>query len=331
MSTLHTMSKKTVVSKTSMSVAGIGAVFLSLVLSMLTACNSDVFVKEFEVSPLDMSVEAGGGVLETRFSSGGWKVVSALVNGSFADCVTWIGDGKYYHGCPSSMDGVDSIQIKNPAGTVCTMSRNGRRTLQMKMAENLASSPRYIVVVVSDDIFNRNIHVAQAAGAGNGWMLDRVEWAAELESSSVVLEPKGEGLTVVNTGTEDVVVHVNIFDGCTREVHFIEDASAGSEGRKITGDAEIPDGRLKNGTISFSGVRVPYGNYQQELEIPLPDAEVKVNFKPGRHTCQTIIEYEEYDVRFKAVFKTAAGSTMKKEGHFRSKTPTGTWYITKPE
>lgn len=323
------MSKKTIIRRISMFGAGVGAVFLSLVLSMPTACNSDVFVKEFEVSPLDMSVDAGGGVLETRFSSGGWKVVSALVNGTFADCVTWIGNGKYYHGCPKSMDGVDSIQIKNPGGTVCTMSRNGRRTLQMRMSENVSSSPRYIVVVVSDDIFNRNIHVAQAAG--NGWMLDRVEWAAELESSSVVLEPKGEGLTVVNSGTEDVVVHVKIFDGCTREVHFMEDASAGSEGQEITGDAEIPDGRLKNGILSFSGVKIPYGSRQLALEVPLPDTEAKVSFKQGRHTCQTILEYEEYEVRFKAFFRTANGSTMKKEGHFRSKTPTGTWYITKPE
>ena len=310
------------------------------IIVMLQGCNQDVFVKELEASPGTMSIGYEGGTLKTRFNSGEWKIANALINGTFAEATTWIGNrpftgfpspGDTFSGFLSPGDKVDSIKIQRDGETACTIYRHGSRNLEIKVEENVPTTPRTITLHVADDIFSKSITISQSAG--HGWTLDGIVWADTPEYMSTVLESNGNR-TVVNNGSEDVILHIKVFDGCSREVTFKEDGKEGStvSGRSdILGNIEIPDGMMKDNALSFSGTSIPYGNLTQNLDIPLPDTEAAVHFQPGRHTCEIILEYEIYHVRFNARFRTATGRIMEKKGLFISKTPTGTWYVTKPE
>lgn len=300
------------------------------IIVMLQGCNPDVFVKELEASPGTMDIGYEGGTLKTRFNSGDWKIANALINGTFADATTWIGD-RPFTGFPKLGDEVDSIKIQRDGETACTIYRHGSRNLEIKVEENVPTIPRTITLHVSNDIFSKSIAISQSAG--HGWTPDGIIWADKPEYMSTVLESIGNR-TVINNGSEDIVMNIKVFDGCSREVTFKEDGKEGStvSGRSdILGNIEIPDGMMKDNALSFSGTSIPYGNLTQNLDIPLPDTEAAVHFQPGRHTCEIILEYEIYHVRFNARFRTATGRIMEKKGLFISKTPTGTWYVTKPE
>lgn len=298
---------------------------------MLLGCNPDVFVKELEASPGTMDIGYEGGTLKTRFNSGEWKIDNVLIDGTFAEATTWLEGDSHFTGFPKAGDEADSIKIKKSGETVCTIYRRGRRNLEIKVEENVPTYPRSISLHVSDDIFSKNITILQSAG--HGWMLDGIVWADTLAYISDVMEPKGSEMTVVNHGHEDIVMHLKIFDGCSREVTFREDGTddySFSVRSDISGNAEIPDGILTDGFLSFSGTSIPYGNMTRNIEIPLPDTEADVHFPPGRYTCKIILEYEVYKVRFNARLRTASGHIMERKGMFSSKTPTG-WYMTRTE
>lgn len=301
------------------------------IIVMLQGCNPDVFVKELEASPGTMSIGYEGGTLKTRFNSGEWKIANALINGTFAEATTWIEGDRPSSGFPKPGDKVDSIKIHRQGETICTIYRRGSRNLEIKVEENVPTTPRTITLHVADDIFSKSITISQSAG--HGWTLDGIVWADTLTYTSDILEPKGGEMTVVNHGNEDIVMNFKIFDGCTREVTFKEDGTddySFSVRSDITGNAEIPDGMLADGSLSFSGTNIPYGNMTRNIEIPLPDTEAAVHFPPGQHTCKIILEYEVYKVRFIAHLRTASGRIMERKGMFSSKTPTG-WYMTRTE
>lgn len=151
-------------------------------------------------------------------------------------------------------------------------------------------------------------------------------WDNAPESIDTTLEAKPSGYTVFNRSSQDIVMTVDMFEGCFRTVEFSEEtvphaASMMKEPESI----EIPDGRLLNGAPVFSGVKTGYSRFLTELPPGLPfTSSSEVHFKPGASRFSIVWEFVTYRLGYTVQLQDK-NSTKQiiRSGIFTSKAPTG--------
>ncbi len=292
---------------------------------MLVACNDEVFVVDLTPSKTVIEFSEDGGTESIAFNTPGWKIPTLYMYGAGSDAYYILEDGKELNIWPPSLEGNGTLVIREGKRLAATVSRNSPRSLEVTMGENRSTGRRIITIMVSDDLFQKQIQVFQK---GSVWTLEGIDWDTASAVFGTSIEPTGEPLTIDNKGIEDVVMKVNVFENCTATVQFLEAAQPEGECPNFPDPdarAAVPAALGEDGALIFNGMQASYNGMEQEFTDGMPQVEKDIAFKPGRHTYQILIEYNALTVGYTARLRSSSRNADIK-GTLTVKTPTGKWY-----
>lgn len=294
-------------------------------MALMASCNDEVFVVELTPSRSAVDFSEEGGSVSIGFNTGDWDVRMLFMSGAGSDSYFIVDGGKEFNIWPPSLEGNGTLVIKDGGAVAATISRSSARSLDVAMTENLSVSGRTLSLLVANDLFQKQISVSQKSCK---WTLEDISWNESSVSDETVIVPKSSPLTVNNTGEDDVVLKVKVFDECLRGIRFDEEPVSGSPDFPDPGaEVAVPEGIDSDGGLVFSAGRVPYRGTLLESSDGIPDVETEVVFRPGRHTYELLIEYRQLTVGYTASYETAGGKhSIRKNGTFTSRMPTGKWY-----
>ena len=292
---------------------------------MLVACNDKVFVVDLTPSKTVIEFSEDGGTESIAFNTPGWKIPTLYMYGAGSDSYYILRDGKELNLWPPSLEGNGTLVIREGKRLAATISRDSPRNLEITMGENRSTARRIITILVSDDLFQKQIQVFQKESV---WTLEGIDWDTASAVCETSLEETGEPLTIDNKGSENVVMKVNVFENCTTTVQFRETPQERGECPNFPDpDARVsvPCSLGEDGALIFNGLQASYNGMEQEFTDGMPQVEKDVAFKPGKHTYKIVAELNTLTVGYTARLRSGTRSTEIK-GTLTVKSPTGKWY-----
>lgn len=293
---------------------------------LLVACNDKVFVVDLKPSQTIIEMSEDGGSESIRFNTADWHISTLYQYGASSDSYFFLTeDGRELNVWPPSLEGDGTLLVREGKLLSARISRNSPKALELTMGENLSTGRRILTMLISNDLFQKQIQVFQR---GCTWTLEDLEWDAATAVCETSVEASGEPLTIDNKSSENVIMKVDVFENCHTTVLFREPPQPKGECPNFPDPdarAAVPDGLKEDGTLIFNGLQASYNGMEQQFTDGVPQVEKDVAFKPGRHTYKILVELNALTVGYTARLRAGSHSADIK-GTLTVKTPTGKWY-----
>ncbi|MDE6171720.1 hypothetical protein [uncultured Bacteroides sp.] len=296
---------------------------LLLLLPILYACNSEIFLDEVKLPFTQATLNGDGDTLTIRFNTSKWILNGAgTYNGSFGS--------NYYTLSGMDMGPAPICHLAEPGKVVVTNAdrelsfiRPNERELQVCIGINPEKTPFEFELYIADEIYQQQeIHFTQQAGSG--YTIDRIEYSLipnSIRTDTVsdlflIVAKNSDESTETRTYNLNDLHKRNILLSCATSLNLTQ---TGDEKPSI----ELPSADISQG-IKLGTDRIPYFQYSNALvDMTLEPPYIHtVILKPGINQIYRIVKRQVYSANYTLYLRsTKTGKIYSVQGRLRSETP----------
>lgn len=306
-----------------------------LLLPILHACNSEIFLDEVKLPFTQATLNGDGDTLTIRFNTSKWILNSAGTdNSSFGS--------RYYSLSGEDMGPDPTCYLAEPGKVIVTNAdrelsfiRPNGRELQVCIGINPDKTPFDFKIHIADEIYQQQeIHFTQQAGSG--YTIDRIEYSLipnsirtdTVSTLFLIVAKNSDESTETRTYNLNDWHQRNILLSCTTSLNLTQ---TGDEKPSI----ELPSADISQG-IKFGTDRIPYFQYGNALvDMTLEPPYIRtVTLKPGINQIYRIVKRQVYNANYTLYLRnTKTGKIHSVQGWLRSETPIETigWFVQREE
>lgn len=295
-------------------------------LSALSGCNSDVFIKSIRPSESNIKLDGNGDSATIHFASSDWKILSVRCSLPQAHFRIYNAEGVDLGSMTApSLDGLGKLAL-NEEQIVLAIERKHPKELTVKVDESTMDRRFELSISIGNQYESKVIHVD--ISPCDRYVLDSISYSLHAYSHIGNESKKGEPIVVKNEASIPATAYLHFFSNEYREVEFISDSP---QAFSLLGNShpvvDIPT--MVGESLVMDGARASYSPVKQKLPLAFADKEKKISIPA--HITQRITPVLIYD-RFETDFTIRAHHprTNKQRtiiGKLRSKMPTGEAYI----